>query len=169
MTSRPRGRRTRTFPGARRKTAWFGFQTDLTLALGSAAQSQTVLGLFVPDIDDAGKTLLRIIMDVLVVPPATTGDYPFTFGIILVDNDAVAAGATPDPEQDLADPWLVWRQEHMFQSTANATLARTQWHLDIKARRKIGASSDIVAIFESGGMAANVDLTLGGRLLMALP
>ena len=172
MTTRRRTSRRTSASRSRRKYQWVGFQTDETIALSASVNSQTTLGLYTPDLDDQGKTLMRIIYDLHVIPPNTTGDYPFTFGIMMVDADAVAAGATPDPMTDLADPWLIWRQAHIamhantgpYQAGGLAGMPG-----DVKARRRITASSDVLAIFESGGMTASVDITMGGRILLALP
>ena len=111
---------------------------------------------------------MRILCDLYMIPPSTSGDYPFTFGFMMVDADAGAAGATPDPQTDVSSPWLYWRQGHLH-VRSNTTLTDFHYQIDIKARRRITTQSDLVFIAESGGMQANVDITLGGRVLLALP
>ena len=111
---------------------------------------------------------MAIYYDLILVPPNTTGDYPFTWGIIMVDQDAFAAGTVPDPESDVSGPWLVWHQDHLS-VVASVNVPISKWTGPIRARRRVSSRSDVVAIFESGGMAGALDISMGGRVLLALP
>ena len=116
--------------------------------------------------DNQGRTILRIIADINL-QFAINGFSGGSIGIYVDTAEAVAAGATMEPRSDSA-PWMWLRQ---FNMTTDATSTNRMMHIpvDVKARRKLDAQSELMLVFESGGLIAALGLEIQGRVLLAQP
>ena len=164
MTNRNRTYRTRG-RAPKRKTEWNDAILD-NISLAAASGSQTGVQLFGPDTSGEGKTLLRTVGNLVINLPSTVGTYTFSWGLAVVEEDARAAGALPDPVTD-EFPWLttgLFSDNQAFTGNEKASLVVP---IDVKARRRWNERLSLVFIFESQGSAGVVAISGFLRMLLA--
>ncbi len=88
-----------------------------------------------------------------------------SFGFIMVDGDAVAALAFPDPLGDPQAPWLYWDTRVVLP----ASDSQQHLMLDIKAQRKFTGNDDsFIFVIDNSDAVQSLDFPLGIRCLFAL-
>ena len=105
-----------------------------------------------------------------------TSETPFgSFGHIVVSDAVSAIGVTaiPDPSAISGDPdadWHVWQAcHHGMKSLTSVGITWggiSQYVVDSKAMRKVGPNEDLVMVFSSENVGA--DLNTNGRILVQL-
>jgi len=168
----PRRNSRRTFRsrGPRRKTAWFGGLTDpATLAPG--LQSNVNLTTELPDttenpIGKQGLTILRMFATLRINSTDANLSVEGSFGFIMVDGDAVAAAAFPDPFSDVEADWTFW-DRRVFLPPSDAM---QHMSIDSKAKRVFRGNDDnLMLIVQNDDAAQTLEFALGFRLLIGLP
>ena len=119
-------------------------------------------------VDNQGRTILRIVGDLYLLPIDQAGPNVGSFGVYVDTAEAVAAGATMEPRSDSA-PWMLLRQFAMSLNAATSPNTFTHFSIDIRARRRLDAQSELMLILESGGMIGVMTINLQGRVLLAQP
>ena len=85
------------------------------------------------------------------------------FGMIVVEDDALAASAVPEAVTDGDAPWLLNRFWNFLSSADESKYLSGQ----VKARRRIGIKETLAFIFESDSTSdGSVDMAFGMRVLL---
>ena len=150
----------------RRRTEWIRFLLEGG-SLSSGEGSVTRVTLRTYDQDDGGKTLTRIVGDMWLTPSSTVGFSGGSFGLAVVDQDAAAAAATPEPRSD-DFPWL-WLGQFNLNTVSGGELRPLHIPIDVRAQRKVTSNGELMYLFESGGMAGALNIEMQGRMLFKLP
>ena len=170
MTTRTRRPPTFRQRRQRRRTLWRDFSlTNGTLAL--AADSTLVANLFSGDVDNQGRTILRVVGDVTIHGTVgTAGLSEGQWGLVTQDAEAVNAGATFEPYADNPG-WMHKQHFHDFRTSSGDPSSKFRWDIDIKARRRLTAQTQLYFVFQVGGTANIGDLSVSFmvRVLFALP
>ena len=159
-TSRTKGgRRGANRRGPRRAVEWFDFEINSALVQGS--QSVVNLTANLQDDEKKGMTLVRTIVDLELAAQATGTGGKLSMGIVMVSDDSLAAGAVPDPEDNIDKPGWLWKSlRSFFTSTINDHAQATVVQHDLRGMRKFPASgADLVLIMTNfaGTVTVNVD------------
>ncbi len=165
----------RTFPrrSVKRKTVWVGTAIQGSVAIGSGLSvavssfSPSALGIL------AG-TVVRTRGLVEFRPQAFGVDltYDGAYGLAVVSDEAIAAGAASIPRPFDDDDWPGWlvhgyyMGHFEFQSGVGIMMVSGQQVIDSKAMRKVGLNETLVWMVESNSSA--VDVILHARVLMKL-
>ena len=125
--------------------SWFNNQSvPATLAIG--AQSIFQLDASLPSALNAGYTILRMVLGLAIVSPSSNVDILGAHGVSLVTQDALTAGAVPDPETDLVDWYLL---DHFYLEMGSSERAQ-QYQWDIRSKRRIrGGDRTIVHVMDN--------------------
>ena len=116
-----------------------------------------------------GSTVTRLIMDMLVHPSVASGVNEVFFGVVVANADALAAGATPDPEQvDDAD-WLVHGRLFARGKSNADDLIDDRVRLDIRSQRKLRNVVDRLVLCCHVQTASAIDYSHLIRTLMKHP
>jgi len=164
---RRRYRSSRNSGTPRMKTAWMGGIQD-PFSLAPSGQAFTNLTAMLPDttedpIRKQELTLLRVHANLRMNSSDANLSVDASFGLIMVDGDALAAQALPDPDTDPEASWLHW----LARSFLPASDAQQQIQLDIKARRRFrGNDANLVAIWDNTDAAQTLDVQFSFRLLL---
>ena len=104
-----------------------------------------------------GSTITRNIIDVRLRASAVAQLVVVHWGIVVMNADARAAGAFPDPEDvsDRAD-WLVRGKLHTIQASLSDSSQWDRMSLDLRAQRRLHSEEDELQLiwFASGGFTA---------------
>ena len=155
--------------GPRRQTIWLDHNVDES----QAANSDAVVNLTEHLVGKAkGMTLVRTLIN-LSFNNATAGTgSTCDQGIVMVENDALAALALPEPADPTEDPGWVWRNRLIVSSSlANDSSQFVIVKEDIRSRRKFpGDDNELVLILRVGGLGGGPINTTGWvRTLWMLP
>ena len=159
-TSKARGGRRSGRRGARRAVEWFDFQINLTVA-GSGGQNTVNLTANLQDDEKKGMTLVRTLIQLAAMPIATGAGSVLAMGIVMIEDDALAAGSVPEPGDNIQKPGWLWKT--LFSSSTAVVNARADATLikeDLRGMRKFAASgSDLVLVAENiqGTVTVNID------------
>ena len=160
--ARGRGRRT-----PRRPVEWFDNIINETIT--SASQQVEDLSSELADLEKKGASIARIIINMTCVltTAAGTGGV-LTFGICMVENDAVAAGVSPEPSTETDKPGWMWRtRESVFSSDLNDRAQVAVIKEDLKTGRRFrGASDNLMLIIDSGTLSNPVNIDGWIRVLI---
>jgi len=165
----------RAFPsrGApRRKTIWVGASETVFTTVTSGAS--LLLSSFAPDaLSILAATVVRV-RGLFQVQPnsfAADLDYDGAYGLAVVSDEALAAGAASIPRPFDDDDWTGWlvhgyySQHFMFDNTASGYLEPATV-IDSKAMRKVRPNEALVWMVESRTGAVKVQIP--ARVLMML-
>jgi len=167
-------RRTRQYPQRARRPnrAWSGFaSTDVTTV---AASSKVLIGGFTLSNTNIDETILRTVGLISVVADqvAATENQIGAFGLILVNDLAVAAGvaSVPGPVTDREDDgWFVYVPiaQRLLLSTAAGfdAQAGVQYHFDSKGRRRVEEGFQIAIVVENASAAHGFNIATVFRVL----
>jgi len=156
----------------RRQTQWFGSRAAWSSLIASA-QSNLLLynTTSLASAPTKGTTVTRMIVTVRSRPDTIAQDVNLAWGIVVVNADARAAGAFPDPE-DLGDRagWLV-RGDQLGKS-ANLSES-SQWvitELDLRSQRILRSEQDeLHLVVKNYAGATGLEWSAFIRVLMKLP
>ena len=166
-----RRRRSRSFSRApRRRTAWTGRTIDPAIvAAGGQNVNDILTGL--PDatenpIGRYGLTIMRIVGSLRINSTDVALSTECGFGFIMVDGDASAASAFPEPTVDEEAPWLHWDRRVVLPPSDS----QQHLKLDIRARRRMGGNDiSLFFIINNDDATQSLEYALGVRVLLALP
>ena len=153
-----------------RLTQWVGPADQGFLSVASAGA--TLLASFQP-VDRV--TVIRVRGQVSIIPEDFTADIEIigAFGIMVVSNEAFAAGVTsiPEPFSNGDGDWMVWRSfSYRFEfGSGNSGFAFPDWYFEIdsKAMRKIGPNQVMVLIAESQAGAYQISVPVRTLIKLA--
>ena len=117
----------------------------------------------VPDDEKKGMTLTRTIMNLTLSVQTAGAGSVFSYGLVMVEDDAAASLSFPDPDDLSQDPGWVWREGQMpvFSSTVNDFSQSRLIRVDTRAQRKyIGedfAFMLIMHVAAGGASTVNID------------
>ncbi len=112
-----------------------------------------------------GLTLLRLFATVRINSQDAALSAEGSFGFIMVDGDAFAVQAVPDPMEDPDAAWLYWEAR----SYLPASDAMQHRELDIKARRTFrGNDTTLAMILQNDDPAQSLEFFLSFRYLLGL-
>ena len=116
-------------------------------------------------------TLVRTILDLTFAMTAAGAGGNIVVGIAMVERDAAAAGAFPDPITMGDQPgWLFRTQVSVFSSSTNDRSQAVPLFRDLKGRRKFpGEDQTLNLIFDPGTLTSAVNVDGLVRLLMMRP
>ena len=161
-------------PGRRsdRQSIWIG----VSLAATNVATTNTLLGSFnAASLLERPFTIVRtrlaihVESDQSAASEVTRG----AFGIIVVSDQAVAAGAAsiPGPQDNTDAPWFVWEplinSFELGDATGFVQPSGTLITVDSKAMRKVGINEDI-GVMGQTAVALGMTIQVEGRMLVKL-
>ncbi len=167
----------RSFPtrarAPKRKTIWVGTadQSVITVAGGASV----IISSFAPDaLSILAATVVRVRGFAIFFPSAFGADlnYSGAYGLGIVSDEALAAGAASIPRPFDDDDWTGWLVHgyfagHLeFQSAVGETQLPFGYHIDSKAMRKVRPNEALVWMVESQVGAVTVNIQ--ARVLMML-
>ena len=118
-----------------------------------------------------GMTLVRMILHLTFAMTAAGAGGVIVLGVSLVERDAAAAGAFPDPATMGDQPgWLLRDQVSVFSSSTNDRSQVVDYFRDLKGKRTF-AGEDITLnlIFDPGTLTSAVNVDGLARLLIMRP
>ena len=158
MTTR-RPRRPFGMARSRRKTSWFDVTVNVDTLL-SGQQVSSVLTTNMGDDEKYGATIIRTIVPLSVNMTVASSGGIVSLGIVMVNQDAQAAQAMPDPEADLDQPGWMWRTRRVVSSSLVNDQSQALFiFADLKVSRKFaGEEVDSVLIMGYSGVdSINID------------
>ena len=165
MRRRARGFR-RGVRRARRAVEWFDSLINETV---TTSQQTDDLSANIPSDEKKGMTIIRLLIDLVCAAAATGTGNVIAMGIAMVENDAVAAAAFPDPGAETDQPGWLWREVFsVYTSTLNDRAQSVPIVRDIRARRRFPArQTSLYLIIDtvSGSTSINIDGSI--RVLVA--
>ena len=165
MTTRGR-RRFSSRGGQKRQNEWDTIITEPTL-VGAGAQGIVDLMSGFHANDRKGMTLVRMIGQIGIAPTGAGDQVEFAAGITIMEADAAAAGAYPDPSSDNLHPWLWWVRDAPFRESGSTR--NILYPIDVKGMRRLRSSADsFYLIVENDDSAHTLTLTVGFRMLYKL-
>ena len=90
-----------------------------------------------------GATVTRVIMDLRYTLAGIGSVQDISIGLTLVNDDALASGALPDPQAETDQPGWLWRTTHEIAEPDNPNLRQ---HHDLRAQRKMEEEETLVLI-----------------------
>ncbi len=170
--------RARSFPVARtraprRKTVWIGTADQNDVAVGNGLS--VIISSFAPDALAILKATVVRVRGRFTARPAAftvTHDYSGAFGLGVVSDEALAAGAASIPRPFDDDDWAGWMVHgyysgHFeFDDATGLLIMDREIVIDSKAMRKVGPNETLVWMAESAESAAQVNIQ--ARVLMML-
>jgi len=79
------------------------------VSLSASGISNIDLSILIANDERKGMTVVRTLVDFDVIPSAAGAAGNLSGGIVLVDGDAFAAAAMPDPDEAQDQPGWLWR------------------------------------------------------------
>ena len=151
----------------RRTTKWHTIiNPDTSLTAGSQVGLDLSAGL--EQANRRGSTVVRLILDLHLRPGTLSHLYSLSWGVIVMNLDAVAASAFSDPEAEGDDAdWLI-RGRSVFESSNLSD--STQWGRvthDVRSARVMrSAQSQLVLVMHNGGPSTMTHLVFTRALFM---
>ena len=137
--------------GPRRQTEWY--DTDVNVSVPISGQATVQLDVNLVSDEKKGATITRVLVSLIVFPSAVNLSSRVHMGIVLIEQDAVSAGAFPDVDQMDDQPGWMWR--HMMSVRTENVSVRRSYQLvqaDIRAQRKyIGEDYQLRLIIDENG------------------
>jgi len=144
-----------------RRALWV--DTIFNSSVASAGQVRQSLMGGLSQIDSAGMTVVRTILNVTFLPPVAVSDgyQRVNFGIGVIDQNALAANAVPDPNAQADRPprgWIIRGQRIILGAAAMVSGTPMFVMEDVRGSRKIddGELTFIVDNDAQGGSAFTV-------------
>ena len=148
---------------------WYSILDENETALASGSQiEKDLLGDLVQD-ERKGATITRIILD-LIIAPDTIAQVTFTsYGLCMVNKDAVSAGAVPeaDVNADRADWLLRGRSRNLSGNLSDPTQVFHREY-DLRAQRVLRSEEQTLALILDHGSGGGIDFFWMSRILMKL-
>ena len=140
----------------------------INIAVGSGIQTFVNLTADLPANERSGATLARIILDLGLNAVTAGSGTVMDLAVHLMENDALAAGAGPDPDVGTERPGWIWRTRRgVFTSLANDRAQEVRLVYDSKAGRKMAgeAINIVLNVINQVGGASTVNIDGIVRLL----
>ena len=170
MTMRRAGRRSFRGSSPRRKVVWDKASIGV-VSVAATVLSATELTAGFRVGTRKGLTVLRCIGElyVRIAAAASDKDVSWQAGIVMMSNEASAAGAFPDPVTDGDVPWL-WYKRGVETNGPDITGFYGRYEIDVKSKRAFRADDgELWFIMENGDVTEGIVFSFGIRTLYALP
>ena len=164
-----RGRALSRSAGPVASLVWRGIASTNITALAIGAQ--TVVEVLDQTIDDiAHGTIMRILGNLTMRAAAANLQIFFRAGLIVVTDDALVAGAVPEPWADPA-PWM-WEDTGLFET--DSANDGSQYHrlvIDVRVKRRMPqAEHSLVMVLENlAASGTGLDFHLNLKALVRVP
>ena len=157
-----------------RRTTWEDEILNTSAVAGGATAPQLVSSL---DADEAkGMTVTRVIGDLGFYSQTIAGAFGVmrvSFGIAVIDRDAAAAGAFPDPDSQADEPAAGWlyRGSRLVSQNGVGTAIVTNDRFDIRSQRRMGNGQLFYILQNITILGTSFTVNVGGlvRVLMLIP
>ena len=161
-----RGGYARRRSGPRTRTEWTSTSLDeQNIAIGAQDVTDLLGGLTVSDKQRVG-TVLRIVGDFIYHNTTLNAQTFGRWGIHVVTDDAMTAGALPDPSGDFRGAWMWNSHFYIDRSVAGDSVHE---RFDIRSKRIIPSLSTLAWILEIGSAANGaMDYSWTARLLYSV-
>jgi len=131
----------------RRGREWFPKKVTLG-AIPASGQLSEILDTGLPSANKKDATIVRMLIDLSAVAFQSVQSVRLAMGISIMNADAHAAGALPDPgKQDVEDADWLWHlpQSH-FQTNSVSAPRQRDYVLDIRSKRVYNSQADILVL-----------------------
>ena len=149
-----------------RRSRWLD---DFAL-LSPAASGQASAELDTPmagELHVMGHTIVRVILRVQATLNTLGAIANLTYGLVLMNSEAVSAGAFPDPSGVDEVPWIV-RDRLSYVRDADAGNQEIRVSYDLRAMRKYTGQSSLQMIADADA-ASSWDVRVTSRVLVLMP
>ena len=122
-----------------------------TDTVAAADGSEDIITLVSASEENQGRTLTRIVGDLIFVPPNSAGEYGVMVGVCVVEEDARVGAAVPDPESDTF-AWLYLKRFHIHVPNVDGLGAPSRvypYTLDLRTMRKLNSRTAVVMVIET--------------------
>jgi len=156
----------------RRPMQWYTVHRDFATLAALATTNTTLYSASVLGARNViGATITRMIIDIGMRNDSLAQLNTLHWGIVIMNADARAAGAFPDPADETDRPdWLV---RSRLQGNADSLSDSSQWNrirMDLRAQRKFRSEEDELQLICKNSSAAFVNSwTMYIRTLVRLP
>ena len=153
-------RPSRSFRRAARPGGTWGRFIDT--GTGVAASTKVLLGAFVLSTTNIAETIRRTVGHINFSSDQTAAaiETPFAcFGMIVVSDNAVVAGATaiPGPITDASDDgWFVYQPLSVSQGGTDSDLAHQMFPVDSRAMRRVEVGFSVALMIETGASFGSI-------------
>ena len=146
MTTRRGSRRSFRGRPARRKTYWDQNSFQFTPAAAPTLQVRDISNIHITDLSESGGTILRMIGQFNYYHEAASIEtFNYGIGVAVITQDALAAGAVPDPQVDLNQDWYYWDSWEGVLINEG----QHQVNFDIRTARKLREGYRLVMVMQS--------------------
>ena len=156
----------------KRNYSWTHLVTDsVNVAANSVVSSDLFTNMTFSELQGSPR-VDRIIGSVYLYPATFTDTGEAIVAVGMVESDAAAAGAFPDPLGDTSFPWMFWKRVSLggIIGTAVGHFPPFTLELDIKAKRKINDPLQELRIFvENDDGTFTFQMAMGLRILISKP
>ena len=150
----------------RRAVEWF--DVDMSFSVASAGQESRALTVSMLDSQKKGATIVRTVLDLWLISTVLNARVEIVFGVVLINDDAFASSALPDPSDPSDQPGWMWRQKVIIAGDASNTDETVHVHVDSPAKRKFpGEEHQQLLIIDS--QTGAFDVECWGRVLVMKP
>ncbi len=155
-----------------RRVEWQDFVVNAAIATGAQGVEALIVA---PELQKKGYTLTRLIVTLYLRPTVYVVDSTdvqiASMGVGIISDEAVTAGAFPDPNAEADNPvtgWI-WRDCGIIQE--NAGVQSTKVHVDIRSQRKLMYGNPYLIINNDAvsGTSFTADIQGLVRVLYKLP
>ncbi len=110
------------------------------------------------------STIVRMLIDIQVFAAVTGQRMRVAMGVTLMNADAHAAGALPEPgRNNIEDADWLWLIPQTFMEVALGTTPNKSFILDIRAKRKYNSNQDLLVFVIDNQDATNA-VNIGGSI-----
>jgi len=156
----------------RRGREWFPKVVNIVNILAAGGQGDEIIDTGIPPDDKKSATIVRMLIDLEFKPTSTVVPIRFAVGITLMNEDAHAAAALPEPgKQDTEDAdWLWLVPQAAFEVSSTSAPRARYFILDIHSKRVYNARTDIlVLVVDNLATSGGLDVTGSVRTLILDP
>ena len=143
---------------------WDDTMVDTTL--GNGSQIPISLDGGVPEDEIKGLTAIRMIVRLAVKAVTIGTSGKVSFGVYLIENDALSASVLAEPQDSVDDAGWMWRLAHQDWGAASSVFDASQWfrvHEDLHAMRKY-PGEDYTLVLVVGNHDATGSINVDGMV-----
>jgi len=150
-----------------REYQWYSKLDEEDRAIASGNQLELDLLNEMVDDNRKGATITRVILDLVIVPDTVAQTTFTSYGLAMVNGDALAAGAVPeaDVNADRADWVLRGRARNMVSSLSDRAQVFHKEY-DLRAQRVLRSEEMTLAIIFDHSSGGGVEVWYMSRVLM---
>jgi len=172
MPTRSRSRRSPRGRTSRRKTTWDQVTTGFIMGAGLNTVVTDITNRLIILTGYTGGTIVRMIGNIIFENSGLAQDHAlFDIGVCVVTEDALTAGATPDPEGDPGQDWYYWSHKSLHGQAVDISIdsgiaMRDQF--DIRTARRLREGYRLALVIHKSATSQIWNVDVGMRNLWAL-